>query len=89
MTAHSFSVISGLKPDKAKHWKSLVADRGNTMRSISPIEIISFPSESLNAISTKCSLSIPFPLEKNIERGSLDLNGSVMFKFVIIFALLI
>ena len=89
ITEYSFLVILGFKEDKAKHWKILVAERGKTILSISPMEIISFPLESLNAISTKCSLSIPFPLEKSIERGSLDLNGSIMFKFVIIFALLI
>ena len=45
---------------------------------MSPIEIISFPLESLSAISTKCSLSTPFPLERIIESGSLEVNGSVM-----------
>ena len=86
ITEYSFLVILGFKEDKAKHWKILVAERGKTILSISPMEIISFPLESLNAISTKCSLSIPFPLEKSIERGSLDSNGSVMFKFEIIFS---
>ena len=45
---------------------------------MSPMEIVSFPLGSLSAISTKCSLSIPFPLERIIESGSLEVNGSVM-----------
>ena len=45
---------------------------------MSPIEIINFPLESLSAISTKCSLSTPFPLERIIESGSLAVNGNVM-----------
>ena len=43
-----------------------------------PMEIIGFPLGSLSAISTKCSLSTPFPLERIIESGSLEVNGSVI-----------
>ena len=43
-----------------------------------PMEIIGFPIGSQSAISTRCSLSTPFPLERIIESGSLEVNGSVM-----------
>ena len=49
-----------------------------------PMEIIGFPLGSLSAISTKCSLSTPFPLERIIESGSLEVNGSVMLFIEII-----
>ena len=40
---------------------------------------IGLPLVSLKTISTRCSLSIPEPLEKKTERGSLEENGSVIF----------
>ena len=70
----------GFKEANARHWKGLIAERGKTILSMSPIEIINSPFELLIAISTKCSLSIPSPLVNKTESGSLDLNGNVMLE---------